>query len=203
KRLATSDGTLVAQTLSHASCAMKIAVADGDEVAHRTYPMELDGGVAAGGFEVVHGFDLPGHAAPLADEALALLVAPPCPAGTTTVILDTPQLALQIHESCGHPTESDRAFGDEWSLAGAARVPRRGRGAVAPGPPALPRRHHHRHPRHAAIGTADPRVVRPPDRERSRVRRRVVAGGRVVPHARSPRPLSLRLGARQLERRRH
>ena len=51
---------------------------------------------------------------------MALLSAPPCPAGDTTVILDTPQLALQIHESCGHPTESDRAFGDEVSLAGAS-----------------------------------------------------------------------------------
>jgi TldD protein len=35
-------------------------------------------------------------------------------------VLDTPQLALQIHESCGHPTEADRAFGEEVSLAGAS-----------------------------------------------------------------------------------
>jgi TldD protein len=40
------------------------------------------------------------------------------PAGTTTVLLGTEQLALQIHESCGHPTEADRAFGEELSLAG-------------------------------------------------------------------------------------
>jgi TldD protein len=120
KRLATSDGTAVAQTLVYTGCGMKVTVAEGDEVAHRSYPMELDGGVAAGGFEVVDGFDLPGNAARIADEALALLSAPPCPAGQTTVVLDTPQLALQIHESCGHPTESDRAFGDEVSLAGAS-----------------------------------------------------------------------------------
>jgi TldD protein len=120
KALATSDGTAVTQTLVHSGCGMKLVVADGDEVAHRTFPMELDGGVAAGGFERVRGFGL-GDAAPrIADEALALLRAPPCPAGVTTVVLDTPQLALQIHESCGHPTESDRAFGDEVSLAGAS-----------------------------------------------------------------------------------
>jgi TldD protein len=82
--------------------------------------MELDGGVAAGGFEVVRRFDLVGEAGRVADEALQLLAAPLCPAGSTTVILDTPQLALQIHESCGHPTESDRAFGEEVSLAGAS-----------------------------------------------------------------------------------
>jgi TldD protein len=120
KSLATSDGTAVTQELAHAACGMKLVVAEGDEVQHRTYPMELDGGVAAGGFEVVRNFDLPGHVERIADEALALLAAPPCPAGTTTVILDTAQLALQIHESCGHPTEGDRAFGEEVSLAGAS-----------------------------------------------------------------------------------
>jgi TldD protein len=120
KSLATSDGTAVTQELAHAACGMKLIVGDGDQVQHRTYPMELDGGVAAGGWEVVRAFDLPGNVDRIADEALQLLVAPPCPAGTTTVILDTAQLALQIHESCGHPTEGDRAFGEEVSLAGAS-----------------------------------------------------------------------------------
>jgi TldD protein len=120
KRLATSDGTSVEQLVVHAGGGMKLVVADGDAVAHRSYPMELDGGVAAGGWEVIERFDFLGAAPRIADEALALLAAPPCPAGETTVILDTPQLALQIHESCGHPTESDRAFGDEVSLAGAS-----------------------------------------------------------------------------------
>ena len=88
-------------------------------VQHRSYPMELDGGVGAGGWEVVQRFDLLGNAAPrIADEALALLRAPPLPGAAHHVILDTPQLALQIHESCGHPTELDRAFGEEISLAG-------------------------------------------------------------------------------------
>lgn len=120
KALVTSDGTAVTQLLVHSGGGCKILVADGDEVAHRTYPLELDGGVSGGGFEVVHALDLPAQAPRLADEALALLRAPPCPAATTTLVLDTPQLALQIHESCGHPTESDRAFGDEVSLAGAS-----------------------------------------------------------------------------------
>jgi TldD protein len=120
KLLATSDGTSVEQTLVHTGGGMKIVVGEGDAVAHRSYPMELDGGVAAGGWEVIERFDFVGHAPAIADEAVALLTAPPCPAGETTVILDTTQLALQIHESCGHPTESDRAFGDEVSLAGAS-----------------------------------------------------------------------------------
>jgi len=31
----------------------------------------------------------------------------PCPSGVTTVILGATQLALQVHESCGHPIELD------------------------------------------------------------------------------------------------
>jgi TldD protein len=120
KALATSDGTAVTQELTYTGCGCKLVVEANGEVQHRSYPMELDGGVAAGGFEVVRRFDLLGAAPRVADEALALLGAPPCPAGSTTVILDTPQLALQIHESCGHPTEADRAFGEEVSLAGAS-----------------------------------------------------------------------------------
>jgi TldD protein len=34
------------------------------------------------------------------------------------VILESSQVGLQIHESCGHPTELDRALGTEISLAG-------------------------------------------------------------------------------------
>jgi TldD protein len=118
KRLATSDGTAVEQTQTHTGCGMKLTVERDGEVQQRSYPMDLDGGVAGGGFEVVRRFDLRAHVERVAEEALALLAAPPCPSGAATVILDTPQLALQIHESCGHATEADRAFGEELSLAG-------------------------------------------------------------------------------------
>ena len=120
KTLATSEGTAVEQELTYTGCGMKLVVSEGDLVQHRAYPMDLDGGVSGGGFEVVRRFDLLGNAERTAEEALQLLAAPICPSGISTVILDTPQLALQIHESCGHPTEADRAFGEEVSLAGAS-----------------------------------------------------------------------------------
>jgi TldD protein len=47
-----------------------------------------------------------------------LLSAKPCPQEVTTVILDSSQAALQVHESCGHPIELDRVFGTEASYAG-------------------------------------------------------------------------------------
>ena len=53
-----------------------------------------------------------------ATKPIALLDAPPCPAGARDVILASSQMALQIHESCGHPSELDRALGSEISLAG-------------------------------------------------------------------------------------
>ena len=49
---------------------------------------------------------------------MQLLSAKPCPDGITTVILDSSQAALQVHESCGHPIELDRVFGTEASYAG-------------------------------------------------------------------------------------
>jgi TldD protein len=54
----------------------------------------------------------------VAREAAELLQAPQAPAGVTDLILDSSQLALQIHESCGHPIELDRVFGQEASFAG-------------------------------------------------------------------------------------
>jgi TldD protein len=52
------------------------------------------------------------------EEAVALLTADPCPRREADIILDGSQLALQIHESVGHPTELDRALGMEANYAG-------------------------------------------------------------------------------------
>ena len=62
--------------------------------------------------------NMPGNAERVAEEAVALLAAPPCPVGKTDIIIMGDQMALQVHESCGHPTELDRALGMEISLAG-------------------------------------------------------------------------------------
>ena len=42
----------------------------------------------------------------------------PCPRGVTTVVIDAEQMALQVHESVGHPTELDRVYGTEAAYAG-------------------------------------------------------------------------------------
>jgi TldD protein len=58
----------------------------------------------------------------VAEEAVALLSAPPCPAGETTLVVGGDQLALQIHESIGHALELDRILGGEASYAGTSWV---------------------------------------------------------------------------------
>jgi TldD protein len=58
------------------------------------------------------------HAPRIAEEAIALHSAPQCPEGEFDLILDSSQLALQIHESIGHPIELDRVLGTEANYAG-------------------------------------------------------------------------------------
>lgn len=120
KLFASTSGSRIEQTLTFGGAGIKLVAADDDGSVQRTWPFDYDGGLSSAGYETVAALELPQHAAQMREDALALLAAPPCPAGPTTLILDTPQLALQIHESCGHPTESDRAMGDEISLAGAS-----------------------------------------------------------------------------------
>ncbi|MGH2467278.1 MAG: TldD/PmbA family protein [Candidatus Limnocylindrales bacterium] len=114
KTFAASDGSYTEQEITHVVAGIEADAVDGDELQRRTYP---DGGQAAG-WEWVRGLDLAGHAPRIASEAVALLSAPQCPPGRTTLVLDPSQLYLQIHESCGHPTELDRVFGTEASYAG-------------------------------------------------------------------------------------
>src|SRR5256885_1820491 len=87
------------------------------ELQRRAYP-DNGGGWQAAGYEWVRSLDLQGHSGPYAEEAVALLSAPQCPPGRTTIVLDPSQLYMQVHESCGHPSELDRVYGTEASYAG-------------------------------------------------------------------------------------
>ena len=113
-----TDGSWTEQTFTHVGAGVESNAIEGDEHQRRCYP-DADGGpFRAAGYEYIRDLDLVGHAGALAEEAVALLSAPQCPSGRFTVILDPSQLYMQIHESCGHPTELDRVFGTEASYAG-------------------------------------------------------------------------------------
>ena len=117
KTFAASDGSFTEQTITHVGAGIEANAVDGDEHQRRSYP-DNGGGWQAAGFEYVRGLDLTGNAGPYAEEAVALLTAPQCPPGRRTIVLDPSQLYMQIHESCGHPSELDRVFGTEASYAG-------------------------------------------------------------------------------------
>jgi TldD protein len=89
-----------------------------NEIQKRSYPNSFGGQHALQGYELVEALDLVGHARRVGEEAVALHKADQCPEGTRTIILDSSQLALQIHESIGHPIELDRVLGMEANFAG-------------------------------------------------------------------------------------
>ena len=117
KTFAASDGSFTEQTITHVGAGIEANAVDGDEHQRRSYP-DNGGGWQAAGFEYIRGLDLEGNAEPYAAEAVALLSAPQCPPGRRTIVLDPSQLYMQIHESCGHPSELDRVYGTEASYAG-------------------------------------------------------------------------------------
>jgi TldD protein len=117
KTFAATDGSFTEQVVTHVGSGMEINAVDGDEHQRRSYP-DAGGGWRAAGYEYIRGLDLLGHVEAYAEESVALLSAPQCPPGRTTIVLDPSQLYLQVHESCGHPSELDRVFGTEASYAG-------------------------------------------------------------------------------------
>jgi len=119
KRLLSTEGTDVEQTMIFGGCGMSCIAISGDGITQkRSYPTWQGSDGFQGGFERIAELDLLGNVDRVADEAVALASAPPCPSGPRDLILESSQMALQIHESCGHATELDRALGAEISLAG-------------------------------------------------------------------------------------
>ena len=118
KVFASSEGALVEQVTTESGGGIAATSVSDEGTQVRSYPSYHDGGVAQAGWEHVLGLDLVGHAPRVAEQAVALLSAPPCPARRTTLILDGEQLALQLHESVGHAVELDRVLGLEAAYAG-------------------------------------------------------------------------------------
>ena len=118
-RFASSEGSSFRQKIYETGAGVAArAIGAGGESQVRSYPNSFRGNFHTAGFEFIRSLDLAGNAPRVADEASQLLSAPQCPPGRRDVILDGGQLALQVHESCGHPIELDRVFGTEASYAG-------------------------------------------------------------------------------------
>ena len=115
KRLVTSEGTDVEQEIVETSTTLSVlALRAGVKPAQR-YDMR---NARQAGWEFVEEERMVETAARYREDAEAILDAPLADARPTTVILDQPFLALLVHESCGHPTESDRVLEHEVAFAG-------------------------------------------------------------------------------------
>ncbi len=115
KRLVTSEGTDVTQEIVECGLSLGVtAVKAGTKPATRQ-----DMRVAnQAGWEFIERLDPVARAGRYRDDAEATLDAPLAPPAPTTLVFDQSFLALLVHESCGHPTESDRVLEHEVAFAG-------------------------------------------------------------------------------------
>jgi TldD protein len=128
---ASSEGAAIEQVVTHCGGGIEAtAVAEG-EVQHRSYPNSFRGHMRAAGWEHVRTLGLIEEAERTGREAVELVTAPECPSEVTTLVLDSGQLALQIHESIGHAIELDRVLGMEEAYAGSSFLSPDDRGRLA------------------------------------------------------------------------
>ena len=118
KLLVTTDGVVVEQESTECGGGID-AIASRDGVVQvRSYPSAHGGASAQAGWEYLHELGLDREAPRVGEQAAALLRADECPSAVTTLVIDSEQLQLQLHESVGHPIELDRIYGTEAAYAG-------------------------------------------------------------------------------------
>jgi TldD protein len=115
---ASSEGANIHQTKYSTGAGYAAHVFAGTEIMKRSYPNSFGGQWQNKGYELIEELNLVENARRVAEEAVALHKAEQCPKGVFTIILDSSQLGLQIHESVGHPIELDRVLGMEANFAG-------------------------------------------------------------------------------------
>ena len=121
-----SDGVECAQafrfTVPNLTAVATAQTPGGSITQTRTSGGQYNGFCQQGGSEVIARSGFLTDGARIADEAIALSLAPNCPSGKMDVVLMPDQMMLQIHESIGHPLELDRILGDERNFAGTSFV---------------------------------------------------------------------------------
>ena len=125
---ASSEGASIDQTLVHTGAGIEATAIGDGEMQRRSFPNSFRGHIAAAGWEHIPPLGLVEEAERIGTEAVELLGAKDCPSDVTTLILDSGQLALQIHESIGHPIELDRVLKMEEAFAGTSFLEPKDRG---------------------------------------------------------------------------
>ncbi|HXX87034.1 MAG TPA: TldD/PmbA family protein [Candidatus Acidoferrum sp.] len=114
----SSEGAELKQQITWCGGGVRAIAVKNGEMQSRSYPSAFSGDFSTSGYEFFESLALIEHAEKVGKEVLSLFDAEKSPSGQMDVILTGDQLALQTHESCGHPTELDRALGTEADYAG-------------------------------------------------------------------------------------
>jgi TldD protein len=118
KLFVSSEGSVIEQEIVISGAGISAqAIGEGGFQA-RSYPTSFGGDHSTKGWEFIQKMNLIEHAPKIAREAVELVSAPEIEPGEYDVVISGNQLALQVHESCGHPVELDRVMGSELSFAG-------------------------------------------------------------------------------------
>lgn len=118
KVYADTEGSYITQTLYEAGAGIEAVAQSANDTQIRSFPNSFRGNHGTAGYEYILSMELLENAPRIAREAEALVQAEECPSGFYDIVIDGSQLALQIHESIGHPIELDRIFGSEAAYAG-------------------------------------------------------------------------------------
>ncbi|MBI1357725.1 MAG: TldD/PmbA family protein [Acidobacteria bacterium] len=116
KFYASTEGSVIEQDLVRSWGTFSVTAVDraaGDAQSRDSLAMP-----SLRGWEAIEEHDFLGEAEQAALDAVAKLQAKPVEPGLYDLVLDPSHLFLTIHESCGHPTELDRALGFEANYAG-------------------------------------------------------------------------------------
>ncbi|MCA3013015.1 MAG: TldD/PmbA family protein [Myxococcaceae bacterium] len=114
KLFASTEGALIEQAITRLGPSYAVTlVKDGDFV-QRAW----DGQAMQAGWEYLAASRFVEDAEQVAEDVREKLAAAPVEPGRRDLILSPENLWLTIHESVGHPTELDRALGDEANFAG-------------------------------------------------------------------------------------
>ncbi|HEX7286910.1 MAG TPA: TldD/PmbA family protein [Candidatus Angelobacter sp.] len=114
----SSEGSEIHQTRYITGAGFVAFSFKGTEIQKRSYPNSFGGQYQNKGYELMEELKLVENARRIGEQAVALHKADQCPQDKGTLVLDSSQLGLQIHESIGHPIELDRVLGMEANFAG-------------------------------------------------------------------------------------
>ena len=113
----SSEGSWIEQTLYRTGGWIYGETWLGSEKIKRSWPGP-SGVFRAEGFEAIERFQFEKESRRLGEELKELRKSPECPSGKFDLILKGSVLALQIHETFGHASESDRVYGYEDNFGG-------------------------------------------------------------------------------------